>query len=156
MQRLALSASPNASPRRSIYTIHHKSCDILYKKKLLSCVADGVDRHEHVSSSNIASDVYFGAQELTGKIANYYGVIYGAVVGQHLGNQFGDTVNKITLDSSVPLAWDWNANSNHSFGLALDHLSKVCRKANIWRKNRYYKQSLIPLVKFESLPAPLL
>ena len=79
-----MSASPNASARRSTYTIHHKSCDILGKKKLLSCVADGVDSHEHVSSSNITSDVYFGAQELTGKIENYYGVSYGAAVGQHL------------------------------------------------------------------------
>ena len=89
----------------------------------------------NISTPNIARDVFYGTETLVGAFGNFYGVSYGGIVGQHLGNLFDDRVKKIVLDSAPDLGWDWNSLSDKSLMASLAHLDKLCRVSKCSQPN---------------------
>ena len=128
-----------------------------YASNYITCKSDELsdcgrqDRHHvhHASSPNIARDIFYGAIVLTnGKIPNFYGLGYGAIVGQHFGNLFGNRVDKIILDGALELDWDHKAQAESTLARTIGNLLKICSEFNGCNA---YDSNLSPMAALEKI-----
>jgi pimeloyl-ACP methyl ester carboxylesterase len=87
--------------------------------------AQGVNLNAYNSIEN-AHDMAYVTEALGYEAFNFYGVSYGALLGQHLLNLYPDRLRSMVLDSVVPMQTNWIVEAPRSADLALKGIFAAC------------------------------
>lgn len=87
--------------------------------------AEGINLNAYNSVEN-AHDMAYVAQALGYEQFNFYGVSYGALLGQHLLQLYPDRLRSVVLDSVVPMQTNWIVEAPRSADGALKGIFAAC------------------------------